>query len=79
MTLQTVDILFLTLAVGFAVLVFYLVVLIKRVHQTLDKVDILLDQFKNTTEGIEDLKNKAKGTFFSIASMALGLLFKKRR
>lgn len=79
MTIQPLDFLYLSLGIGFIVLVFYIVFLIKRIHKTLDNVDILLSHFKDTTEEFENIKNKAKGTFYSIASMVLGMMFKNRR
>jgi len=78
MTLQIVDLLYLTLAVGFGILVFYIVVLVKRVQKTLDTVDYILSSVKNTTDDITNIKNKATGTFYSAASMILGILFKKK-
>lgn len=78
MTLQIVDLLFLTLAVGFGVLVFYVVVLIKRLQKTLDNVDYILSTVKTTTDDITNIKNKATGTFFTAASMVLGMLFRKK-
>ena len=79
MTLQTLDILYLSLSVGFLILVYFLVLLIKRVHTTLDNVDVILTRFRNTTDDLEDMKNKAKGTFYTVASMILGMMFKKKK
>ena len=78
MTLQTLDILYLTLAIGFAIIVYAVFTLAKRIQKTLDHVDSILEHFRNTTEGLEDIKNKAKGTFYSVASVVLGLLFRKK-
>ncbi len=79
MTIQMIDILYLVLGIGFVVLVFYIVVLIKRVTKTLDKLDLLLENFKSTADGINDIKDKAKGTLYSVGSLLLGMVVNKKR
>jgi uncharacterized protein YoxC len=79
MTLQTIDLLYLTLAVGFAIIVYAIFTLVKRVQKTLDNVDYILTNVRHTTDDITNIKNKATGTFYSAASMLLGMLFRKKR
>ncbi len=79
MTIDVLTFLYLSLGIGFLILVYYIVTLIKRVHETLDRVDYILENVKNTSEGIESITNKAKGTFFNVASMVLGLAFGKKK
>jgi uncharacterized protein YoxC len=78
MTLQTLDILYLTLAIGFSIIVYAIFTLVKRVQKTLDNVDIILSNVKHTTDDITNIKNKATGTFYNAASMVLGMLFRKK-
>jgi uncharacterized protein YoxC len=77
--ITALDFLYLSLAIGFLVLVFFVVTLINRVMRTLDSLDLVLDDVRNTTGEIRNLKEKAKSTFFSTASILLGMLYGKRR
>lgn len=79
MTISTLDILYLSLSGGFLVLVGYLVFLIKRVNRSLEKLDPILDNLQDTTGGIRHFKDQAKSTFFSTASMLLGLVFGRKK
>lgn len=79
MTIQILDVLYLSLAVGFSVLVFYLVTLVKRLIATLDRLDPILDNVRDTTDDISEVRTKVKSTLFSGASMILGMIAGKKK
>lgn len=76
---DALTLLYLCLSIGFLAISIAIVLLIKRLFKTLDNLDVVITDFRNTSDQIKTIKNKASGTFFTLASMALGLFFKKRK
>ena len=77
--MSTLDILYISLSVGFLLLVGYLVFLIKRVNKTLDRLDPVIDNLQDTTGDIRHLKDTAKSTFWEAASTLLGLFLGRKK
>lgn len=78
MNFELIDVLYAVASISLVVLTVATVKVLLKVTETLRKLDLVLDDVRNTTGEMRYLKEKAKGTFFSTASVILGLLFGKR-
>jgi uncharacterized protein YoxC len=79
MTIQMVDLLYFCLAVGFTILVVFIVMLIQQVRRTLDKVDHILENSRKITDDIISMETKVKSGLLTTASTLLGLFAGKKR
>lgn len=77
--LTSLDILYLSLSIGFLVLVIFFVFLILKLGKTLDAVRILAQDLDDTARDVNGIKNQIKGQFYGMASSLLGLFMGKGR
>lgn len=74
MQMTSLDILYVSLSLGFLVLVGFLVFLIIKASKTLDSLNLLLEDVDDTASEIRQLKNTVKFGIFSGISMLTGIL-----
>ena len=79
MQLTSLDILYLSLSIGFLILVGVISYLVFRVSRTLGNVDTLVEDVDDTAKDIRGLKNHVKGGVFGAVSPVLGLVANIKR
>lgn len=76
--LTTLDILYITLSIGFAVFVGGIIFLVHRISRTLSILNVLITHIDDTARDVNVAKNHVKRGLLLTVSSVLGLLLKRR-
>ncbi len=77
--LTTLDVLYISLSLGFLVLVGFVSFTSLKLARTLDSLKLLIDDIDDAANDVKNLKNQLKAGALSATSLILGLLSRKGR